>query len=105
MAKTHRHHKKQRGGGLAGNPPSAWGWGLGTMGSGWQQFMDTLTLQPGQSQVAAHSNNIVIKGGQRRRIRSRRGGNIGAVLNQAVAPLALLGMQQMYGKSKKRRRH
>ena len=42
--KTMRHRKRnmQRGGELAGNPPSAWGYGLGTMGDGWTQFMNYL---------------------------------------------------------------
>ena len=74
MAK-HRSHKKrsqshnvkkartmrrgQMGGALAGNPPSAWGWGLGTVGNGWTQFMNSLTLQPGQNLGTIQSNNLV----------------------------------------------
>lgn len=102
--------RKQRGGDLAGNPASAWGWGVGTMGSGWQQFMNTMSLNnsPSNNLVLANKQQV---GGRRSRRRSRRsrgsrrGGNFGAVLSQASAPLALLGMQQMYGKSRKRRRH
>uniref|UniRef100_A0A6C0IW34 Uncharacterized protein n=1 Tax=viral metagenome TaxID=1070528 RepID=A0A6C0IW34_9ZZZZ len=131
MAKT-RHMRKRgrgsrkrghKGGDLAGNPASAWGWGLGTAGNGWTQFMDTLTLQPGQNIAAAKSNVLVpvgrpnaneplqsvkMNGGRRRkhsrRSRSRKGGNWGVVLNQAAAPLALLGANQYFGKRSKRSR-
>ena len=51
--------RSQYGGELAGNPPSAWGWGLGTLGDGAKQFMDSLTLQPGQNANINQSNNIV----------------------------------------------
>ena len=70
MAK-HRSHKRrsssksktmrrtQRGGDLAGYPASSWGWGMGTLGNGWTQFMNSLTLQPGQNLGTIQSNNIV----------------------------------------------
>ena len=127
MAKT-RHMRKRhssrtrshKGGELAGNPASSWGWGLGTAGNGWTQFMNSLTLQPGQNIAAAKSNDLVpvgkpnaaeplqsvkMGGGKRRRhrSRSRKGGNWGAVLNQAAAPLVLLGANQIYGKKHTRR--
>ena len=57
--KRHRKHRMQRGGELAGNPPSAWGYGLGTMGDGWTQFMNALSLQPNQNGNINQSNNIV----------------------------------------------
>lgn len=114
-----RTMRRQRGGGLAGNPASAWGWGLGTVGGGWQQFMNSLTLQPGDNLGTIQSNatvpvgnlnaqdsqgmigtnlrgDIPQTGGKRRRNhkrsskRSRRGGSIGAALNQAAVPLTLL---------------
>ena len=129
MAKT-RHMRKRnasrsrahKGGDLAGNPPSSWGWGLGTAGNGWTQFMNSLTLQPGQNIAAAKSNDLVpvgnpnaneplqsvkMNGGKRRRSRrsrSRKGGNWGAVLNQAAAPLVLLGANQVFGKRTRRHR-
>lgn len=122
MARHSRRHRKQRGGDLAGNPPSAWGWGLGTMGNGWTQFMNSLTLQPGQNIASASSNDIVPVGrpnandpnipkvgGKRRRHRhrrtSKRGGNVGAVLSQAAVPGILLAAQQSYGRTRKHRRH
>ena len=70
MAK-HRSHKRrsssksrtmrrsQRGGDLAGNPASSWGWGMGTVGNGWTQFMNSLTLQPGQNLGTVQSNAVV----------------------------------------------
>lgn len=112
MARTRRHRTrrhKQRGGELAGNPPSSWGWALGTAGNGWNQFMNSLTLHPGESQVAAKSNDLVpnkMAGGKRRyksKSRSRKGGNMAAVVNQAVVPLALLGANQMFGKRRTRK--
>lgn len=113
----HRRHKRtmrrhQRGGDLAGNPPSAWGWGMGTLGNGWTQFMNSLTLQPGQNMSAAQSNNIVavgntnaqtarnpnMSGGKHRRRHSmkrcRKGGNVGAILAQAAVPGTLLVLNQ-----------
>ena len=113
MAKRRSHSRKrsQKGGDLSGNPPSAWGWGLGTAGDGWRQFMYSLTLQPGQNANMNQSNDLVLKkGGRSRRSRSsrksrsrsRRGGNLGLVLSQAAVPLSLLGVQQMYGKHTRR---
>ena len=52
-------HRGQRGGDLAGNPPSSWGWGLGTAGGGWTQFMNSLTLQPGQNIATQQSTQLV----------------------------------------------
>jgi len=134
--RSHSHSKTMRlkGGALAGNPASAWGWGMGTLGNGWTQFMNSLTLQPGQNLGTMQSNNIVPvgnvnaqdsqpsigsnlqggvpqAGGKKRRrsskskSRSKRGGGVGAVLSQAAAPGILLAAQQYYGRSKKNRRH
>ena len=136
MARSYskRRTRKQRGGDLAGNPASAWGWGLGTVGDGMTQIMNSLTLQPGQNTATAQSNNLVpigninasnpassmlqpnMGGGSRRRRRRRsrgkrsrgkrsRGGNWAAVLNQAATPLVLLGAQQMYGRRRKSKKH
>lgn len=139
MAK-HRSHKRrshsksrtmrrgQQGGALAGNPPSAWGWGLGTVGNGWTQFMNSLTLQPGQN-LASQGGNLSVPVGQpnamnnqgmigtnlkgdipqaggkrhrRRRSRAKRGGN---VLAQAAVPGALMaGLLYANSRSKSRSR-
>jgi hypothetical protein len=122
-----RRTRSQRGGDLAGNPPSSWGWVNGTLGNGWTQFMNSLTLQPGQNISTMHSNNIVpvgninaqnaqptlnpnMGGGKRnrrhksgsRRGGSRRGGSWGAVASQAAVPAVLLAAQQTFGKSRRR---
>lgn len=110
---------KQRGGDLGGNPPSAWGWGLGTFGTGPQQFYDTFIKSTTQSNVivplaGASSSQLNLTraipqaggnltGGKRRRHKnkSKRGGNLGAVLAQAAVPGTLFLLNQ----SAKRRRH
>jgi hypothetical protein len=107
--------RKQSGGDLAGNPPSAWGWTLGTVGNGWQQFMDSLTIQPGQGISDANNNDIVpiknlkaqsgmrlnafnpranMRGGKMRK--HKKGGSFGAVISQAAVPVVLLAAQQSY---------
>jgi hypothetical protein len=120
-AKTAR--RTQKGGDLAGYPASAWGWGNGTLGNGWTQFMNSLTLQPGQNLGTIQSNNIVpvgrlnaqdaqpflkpnLTGGTRRKHHSKRpcskkGGNLAAIVGDAVVPFALWGTQYSVGKSKK----
>jgi len=107
MAKSCKRRTKrrsQRGGGLAGNPASAWGWGLGTVGNGWTQFMDSLTLQPNQNSIANQSNNIVPveKGntqnmspkfvGGKRKLKRRGGKRGGNALSQAIVPGSLILM-------------
>jgi len=132
-SKSRTMRRGQHGGELAGNPPSAWGWGMGTLGNGWTQFMNSLTLQPGQNLGAIQSNNIVPvgnlnaqtsqgnigpnmggdipgqAGGKRRRHRrshAKRGGNLLAVAEQAAVPVALIAMNNSYGKrSRKNRSH
>ena len=121
-SKSRTMRRAQRGGNLAGNPPSAWGWGLGTLGNGWTQFTNSLTLTPGENAGTSQSNNIVPvgnvnaqdaqgmmtqKGGKKRRHRKcsvRRGGSWGAVANQAIVPAALVAMNQFFGKSLKNRK-
>lgn len=118
MAKSHRRHSRKRMKGGSSEPASAWGWGMGTVGNGWTQFMNSLSLQPGQGAVAANQNTLVpvnrnnitttttkpISGGKRRRRSAKRGGNIGAVFSQAAVPGALILMNNALGK-RSRRRH
>jgi hypothetical protein len=119
--------RAQKGGDLAGNPPSSWGWVNGTLGNGWTQFINSLTLQPGQNAGTIQSNvsvpvgNINAQsaqgniganlkgdipgqaGGKRRkhrRNRSRKGGSWGAVASQAAAPAFLFGMNKAFGTNK-----
>ena len=105
-SKSRTMRRAQRGGDLAGNPPSSWGWGLGTLGNGWTQFTNSLTLIPGQNAGTIQSNNIVpvgninaqnaqgimkpLTGGKKRRRNKSRGGAWGAVANQAIVPAALV---------------
>jgi hypothetical protein len=101
--------------------PSGWSSVMNTVGDGWRQFTDSLMNNPGQNPVAAASTTLVpianpnanvsnyYKGmgqmGGRKRGRGRRGGNLGAgaVLGQAVVPLALLGLQHTYAKRSRHR--
>lgn len=62
-SKSRTIRRGQYGGNLAGNPASSWGWGLGTLGNGWTQFMNSLSLQPGANLGAVQSNAIVPVGG------------------------------------------
>ena len=90
--------------GLSGSTPLVGVEFMNNLGNGWNQFMNSLSVQPGSSN---QSNNIVpnnaqnvqpkMTGGKHRR-RGKKGGYWGAVLEQAAVPLALLGMQQFYGK-------
>ena len=124
MAKGGKRHRKTQKGGLA--PPSAWGSVLNNYGTGIQQFWRTFTSQPGADAGAVNSNQITRighpndnnppsslmqrqSGGKKSRKgrgKGKKGGflGIGAVLEQAVVPFGLLGMQQSYGKSKSSRR-
>lgn len=134
--------RSQRGGSWGAYPDSAWGFQMNNLGNGWTQFMNSLTLQPGENLGTTQSNDIVpikninaqdttkmLTGGKKRRHRHRmshmqrqqmqmrmqqmqqaksqsrgkKGGYFGAVLEQAAVPLALLGMQQAYGKRHTRR--
>ena len=133
QSKSKTMRRKQRGGDLAGNPASSWGWVNGTVGNGWTQFMNSLTLQPGQNLGTVQSNDIVpvnninaqdaqpgvganlqagipnSVGGKRRRRKSRgkkskKGGNLLAVANQAIVPGFLLAAQQTFGKSRKHKK-
>jgi len=95
--------RSQRGGSLNGNPPSSWGWMLGTVGNGWTQFLNTFEAQPGQNLNIDNSNNIVPTkgGGKRHKSSHKKGGNI---VSQAAVPLVLVGLNQM-AKTKKHRHH
>ena len=114
----------QNGGSLAGNPPSSWGWGLGTVGNGWTQFTNALTLTPGQNMATSQSTQLVPvnnvnadnsqgliganlkgdipqSGGKKRRHRSKRGGSWGAIASQAAVPAVLVALNQSFHKRMK----
>jgi len=126
-SQTRSQRRSQKGGNYGGYPDSAWGYQMNNLGNGWTQFMNTLSVQPGST---SQSNTIVpinnanaqpkMTGGKHRRRsqmqmqqqmqqqsrgkgRGKKGGYWGAVLEQAAVPLALLGMQQFYGKRHSRR--
>lgn len=120
-----RHHRRMRGG-------SATSFGEQLYGSGDAQFSrvfdqagafgqvpgNVIIGTQGQNVIPASQMptsaqlNLVQSAGRRRRgsRRSRRGGFLGEVVNQAVVPLAILGMQQTYrrkrgGRRTRRRSH
>jgi hypothetical protein len=118
-SKSKSARRSQQGGGLAGNPPSSWGWVNGTVGNGWTQFMNSLTLNPSQNAGTNQSNDVVPVnninandqqpmlssnlggGGRKKKKRSgKKGGSWMAVVNQAVVPGTILAAQQMYGSTK-----
>ena len=117
-SKSKTARRGQNGGNLAGYPPSSWGWVNGTLGNGWNQFMNSLTVQPGQNAGTSQSNNVVPNnninaqdaqpmlnsnlggGGLKKRRRGKKGGSWMAVVNQAVVPGTLLAAQQLYGSNK-----
>jgi len=120
-SRSKSRQRSMKGGAQGAYPDSAWGFQLNNLGGGWKQFMDTLTLQPGANLGASQSNAIVpVKNvnaqnaqpalspkmtGGRRRNRSRKGGNLAAVVEQAAVPLVLLGMQQSYKRKHSRKHH
>jgi hypothetical protein len=90
----------------------------GTGGEQWSRTMDTAGAYgqiPGNLIIGAQGQNVtpasqmptagqvalVQKAGRRR----RRGGFLGEVVNQAVVPFALLGMQQTYRRKRGGKRH
>ena len=125
-SKSRTMRRAQRGGDLAGNPPSSWGWGLGTAGGGWNQFMNAMTLQPGQNLATQQGTQLVPvgaaninannaqgmigtnlkggipqSGGKKRRHRSKCGGSWGAIASQAAVPAVLVGLNQSFHKRMK----
>ena len=124
--RTRRH--RQHGGNY---PPSdsAWNSVYKTVGDGWTQFQNALMLQPGENLGASQSNAIVPigkpnaqtsqgnigpnmtgnvprqLGGRRRKSRGKRGGNLLAVAQQAAVPVALIAMNNAYGKRHRSRSH
>ena len=123
--RTHNRTMRQKGGDLSGNPASSWGWVQGTLGGGWDQFRNALTLQPGANLGASQSNSIVPigrvnaqnaqgnigpnmkgdvpqSGGRRHKRRGKRGGSFGTVLAQAAVPGTLVAMRYL---AKTRKNH
>ena len=127
MARYSRRHRVRSRRMVGGG--GATGWVQGAVGSGDAQFSRTFdtqgpfghvqgnviigtkgenvqpaTMMPTQSQLNRAEGQ---DGGRRRR---RRGGFLGEVINQAVVPFTLVGMQNTYrrkrgGRSRRTRRH
>ena len=106
MARRHsrRHSRRHRRGGAGAPDPSSYSSGTtyqmavnGTGNSQYNRVMDQAGPD-GRSQ----SNAIVGIQGQRAggRRRSRRGGFWGEIINQAIVPFSILGMQQTYRRRK-----
>lgn len=111
--------KKYRGG---SSNPSAWSYVYNTVGDGLTQFRNALTVQAGDNAGSLQSNDIepvnnlnaqnaqgvpnnnqlslVQSAGKRR---GRRGGNMGFIMNQALAPVSLLALQQGYSRKHMKR--
>jgi hypothetical protein len=100
---SRKYHKK--GGSGAAYPNSytdSQSYMRATVGSGDQQWDNVFK----QGSSNSNSNTIVglqgqkAGGSRRRRRRSKRGGFWGSVINQAIVPFGILGLQQSY-----RRKH
>jgi len=120
--KSYRRHRR---GGSSPNPSSyssAASYGMAVNGPVDSQMKNSLmsdgsngqsqsTISVGvQGQNIGFSNQLYKAGGRRGKMsRKKRGGFWGSVINQAVVPFSILGMQQTYGRKrrggKKTRRH
>ena len=114
--------KKYRGG--SGSNPSAWSYVYNTVGDGLTQFRNALTVQSGDNAGSLQSNDIepvnnlnaqnaqgvpnnnqlsLVQSAGKKGRRGRRGGNMGFIMNQALAPVSLLALQQGYSKKHMKR--
>lgn len=119
-SRRHRSRSRKMAGG-SGNYSDGASYGMyvnGTGGSQWARTMDqsgpygqiqgnTIIGAQGQNVMpstrvpSAGELDLVQKGGRRR----RRGGFLGEVINQAIVPFGLLGMQQTYRRRRGGSRH
>jgi len=112
--KSYRRHRR---GGSSPNPSSyssATGYGMAVNGPVDSQMKNSLmsdgsngqspsTVSVGvQGQNIGYSNQLYKTGGRRGMMsRKKRGGIWGPVINQAIVPFSILGMQQTYGRKKR----
>ena len=98
-------------------PASAWGYVLNTFGDLNTQLSNALTLSNNQNVATLNSTQVVpiknvnanepaslmLKQAGGRKGKGKKGGflGIGAILEQAVVPFGLFGLQQSYGKSRR----
>lgn len=125
-SRSRKHHsvKRRRHGGGVGAPvnpgsySSASSYGVAAVGSGNEQYNNVFK----QGGPNTGSSNAVMsrdgswqatKGGSRHRRhtkkahrsrKSRKGGFWGSVINQAIVPFTLLGLQQRYGRRSRKSR-
>ena len=122
---SRRHRSRSRSRGMSGGGATEYVYSV--VGSGDSQFSRTLdqagaygqipgniiigtqgqNVQPASIMPTQAQLNLAQGGGRRRR---KRGGFIGEVVNQAIVPFALVGMQNTYrrkrgGRSRRTRRH
>jgi len=106
-----KRSNRRRGGAGAANPStydSASSYMRATVGTGNQQYNNVFE----SSKNSSNSNSIVglqgQRAGKRGGTKKRRGGYWSQVINQAIIPFTLLGLQQTYRRKKggrKTRRH
>jgi len=109
--KRHSRSRRHRHRGGAGAPASssyssAASYGIAVNGTGNSQYDRVFSQSDPDAKF--QSNSIVGVQGQRAGSRRRRGGLWGQVINQAVVPFSILGMQQTYRRKRggrKTRRH
>ena len=113
--RKHSSRKHRQTGGNA--PASAWGYVLDTFGDLNTQLSNALTLSNNQNVATLNSTQVVpiknvnanepaslmLKQAGGRKGKGKKGGflGIGAILEQAVVPFGLFGLQQSYGKSRR----
>ena len=113
MKSRRNRTRRQRGGYPAANPSSytsASTYQMAVNGTGDAQYSRVFDINgvngrnPGNLIVGVQGQNMGLpnhKGGKRHRSRkNRKGGNWGQIINQAVVPFGLLGMQQTFKKRK-----
>lgn len=94
--KTARRSRRVRRGGVGTTVDygSAAGYGLATYGPGNVQYQNVF----GPGPMYPEGNELVSLTGQKAGSRKKHGGIWGEVISQAAVPVALLGMQQSFGK-------
>ena len=109
MGKHYKGGKKRKHGGTAANPSSyssAATYALQTVGPEQVQYSNVFDITPGSNN--SNSSNAIrglqgqIAGSRKRKHnkskKSKKGGLWGQVLNQAIVPFSLLGLQNLYKK-------
>jgi hypothetical protein len=112
--KSYRKHRRGGSAPSTSSYSSAAGYGVAVNGSVDSQMKNSLTSSgsngqsPATTSVGVQGQNVgipanqLMKGGRRgKTTRKRRGGLWGHVINQAVVPFSILGMQQTYGRKKR----